>query len=85
MLPHNSSTYNEILSLVGSSTLGYVVTDLRDIKEKYIADLIFEENVDQRTIMQGKLRVISDLIEDYTKVTRQSMSYSTRTEYSVAD
>jgi hypothetical protein len=85
MLPHNSNTYNEILSLVGSSTLNYVVTDLRDIREKYIADLIFEENVDQRTIIQGKLRVISDLIEDYTKVTRQSMSYSTRTEYSVAD
>jgi len=76
MLPHNSSTYNEILTLVGSSTLSYVVTDLREIKEKYIADMIFEENADHRTIIQGKLRMVSDLIEDYTRVTRQSVSYS---------
>lgn len=76
MLPHNSNTYNEILASSQGHVMANVVLDMREISAKLVKDLVIEDDAIQKTILQGKLRLLADLIEDYTRQPRNS-HYST--------
>lgn len=78
MPPHNASTYNEILAASQSHVMATVVLDMREISAKLVNDLILEDDPTQKTILQGRLRMLTGLIEDYTKQPRT-------THYSIAD
>lgn len=70
MLPHNSSTYNELITNTQSHVMRLVVQDFRELLVKITETLVLEDNDAQKSILQGKARVLAELISDYTKQPR---------------
>lgn len=70
MLPHNSHTYNELLANTQSHVMKLVVRDFKELLVKITETLVLEDNDAQKSILQGKARVLAELISDYTKQPR---------------
>lgn len=63
----NKAAYTEIVASNKSPFMAYVFSDIQEVINSLTEDLIVEDDHDAKTIIQGKIRGLQELVNDYKR------------------